>query len=208
MKRTLASLVGAMLLASFSNAVAGIIFVPVDGVKLDDLSLATVQVQNNPGQSSMRIRSDGLSGELTEACGATGQAGSSIAFTQQLQFSVDTQTGSVTGTTNGSLMLNQGPWAGNVFEYQGQVEGSGYCWPYAGEQCGQMVVDLTLQAAFNNPADPGQVGLIRIEVLGSVLTSQSGASWVNYTPNFVLGGDLPIIETLLTSMGEGESCGN
>lgn len=207
MKRTFASFVGAMLLGSFSNAFAGIIFVPVDGVTVGDLNLATVQVHNNGGQSSMQFHTDGLTGELTEACGATGQPGNSISFTQQLQFSVDTKTGSVTGSTNGSLMLNQGPYAGTVFDYQGQVEGMGYCWPFAGEECGQMVVNLNLRAAFTNPADPSQAGVIRIEILGSMLTNQSYASWVSYTPDFVLGADLPVIEMPLTSMGEGESCG-
>ena len=195
------------LLAFSFKTYAGIIFVPIGNVVVDDPMLATVEIHGNAGNSSTEVLTTGLNGELTEVCGATGSEGDSISYTQQLQFEVDGNSGAVTGIANGQLRLNHGPGAGLILNYEGPVEGTAVCRPFQGYRCGQMVIHLKLNGAISDPGDPSRVGLIRMESLGSLLTARDSAQWAAYSPNFVLGGDTSLIELSLTSMGEGESCG-
>lgn len=207
MKLRLIKVIAFLMSALSLKAYAGIIFVPVEGVVVDDPTLATVDIRGNGGSSSIKVLTTGISGELTEACGATGGEGDSISYTQQLQLHVDVDTGDITGIANGQLRPNEGSGANLILTYEGPVEGTAVCRPFQGHSCGQMVIHLKLNGAIGDPGNPSVVGLIRMESLGSLIKDRDSAHWAAYSSNFVLGGDTPLIELSLTSMEEGESCG-
>lgn len=206
MKKPFATCIAIVLLAAFSNAYAGVIFVPVGNVIVGDLDLATVEILKS-NATKMQIRSRGLAGELTQASGATGMPGDSITYTQQREISLDAKTGAVNGYARGQLTLNQGVGAGTALNYQGQLTGTAFCRPFQGRECGQVIVNLTLRGAISDGSDPSRVGLIRTEILGSLITNPSDPHWAAYSPNFVLGGDAPLIEQFLDTMDEGETTG-
>lgn len=206
MKNPLRVILGVMMLLASSVAIAGIIFVPVGG-RYANPELAPVQVQDN-GSGSAVVRTTGLSGEFSlDASDVPPEFDPPVmgcarfAFDQRLELIINLSLGVVEGRTRGRISTPDG-----ALEYRAEVRGNATCVPAGGNSCGQLIVDLETRGILADANDPARVGLIRSEILGSLLRGPGGARWVNLTSNARLGGDAGLIGSL-TSMEDGESCG-
>lgn len=125
-----------------------------------------------------------------------------IPFDQRLEVIINLSLGVVEGRTRGRISTGDGP-----FDYHGEVRGNASCVPASGNSCGQLIVDLEVRGTLSDPTDPARVGLLRMEMLGSLLRGQGSAYWASLTSNASLGGDAGLISSLLDTMEASESCG-
>ncbi len=66
---------------------------------------------------------------------------------------------------------------------------------------------VALAGALKDLSHSNLVRLIRIETLGSLQYGPDSAQWVSLTSNAQLVGDAGLINSLLDTMDEGDSCG-
>lgn len=184
-------------------AVAGILFVPVGGNVFEDVDLAPVRIQDN-GSGSAAIRTTGLAGRLTDAPCGSGPAGSFVGLTQQQELLLGPGRNEVRGRARGTLTLSR---SAEEFRYRGDIRGTARCASSVDDTCSQLVVALELDGIISDPADPGRVGLIRMEQLGSLVRNGQGARWVTLGANVTLGGSESFIGHALASLQPGENCG-
>ena len=206
MKNNLKIILGGTLVLVTSIAVAGIIFVPVGG-RYANPELAPVDIQN-VGDGMVRIRTTGLTGELSLDASdvppefdppALGCA--RFPFDQRLELVINLTLGVVEGRTRGRISTQ-----GGTLEYRGEVHGNATCVPSGGRSCGQLIVDLEMRGVLADLSDPVRSGLIRMEILGSLPRGPDGAQWASLTSNARLGGDAGLISSLLDTMDTGDSC--
>jgi len=202
--RTKFIVTGALLLVT-SIAVAGIIFVPVAG-RYANPEFALVMIHDN-GSGSAAVQTTGLTGEFSLDANDVppefdppASGCKRLPFDQQLELVINLSLGVVEGRTHGHISTQDG-----TLEYRGEVRGNATCVPAGGDSCGQVIVDLEMGGAFVDVSDPERPGLLRMEILGSLLRGPGGAQWASLTSNARLGGDAGLISSL-TSMTEGESC--
>ena len=207
MKNNLKIILGGALLLVTSIAVAGIIFVPINGL-YENPELAPVDIQNI-GDGTVRIRTTGLTGEFSLDASdvppefdppASGCA--RFPFDQRLELTINPLLGVAEGQTRGRISTRNG-----TLDFRGEVRGNATCMPAGGRSCGQLIVDLEMRGALVDVSDPMQPGLLRMEILGSLLRGPDGARWASLTSNARLGGDIGLISSVLDTMDEGESCG-
>jgi len=207
MKNNLKIILGGALLLVTSIAVAGIIFVPVGG-RYANPEFAPVDIQDI-GDGMVRIRTTGLTGEFSLDASDVppefdppASGCKRFPFEQRLELVINLSLGVVEGRTRGRISTQDG-----TLEYRGEVRGNATCVPSGGRSCGQLIVDLdTRGVILADVSDPVRPGLIRMEILGSILRGPDGAQWASLTSNARLGGDAGLISSI-TSMAEGESCG-
>jgi len=209
MKNPLRILVAGALVLLATTAMAGIIFVPV-GNRYVTPELALVQSQSD-GDGTVHIRTTGLNGELSLDANdippgfeGPSQGCARFPFAQALDLLI-TRSGSggnavTEGRSHGTITTQDG-----VLEYHADVRGHSACVPVNGRPCGQLVVDLELRGTLVDPTDPARVGLLRMDMLGSLERSRGSARWASLTSQARLGGDAVLVSSL-TSMTEGESC--
>lgn len=162
------SIVAAALLMTASAATAGIISVPVDSRYIAPES-APVSVQHLGGET-FSIRTSGLAGEwiidgsdLPPEYDVPATTTIVLPFEQDLELIVDIDDGTVSGPP-----INPIPILGHLIVTSPEVRGSASCLPRIGLDCGQLVVDLEIRVAITDPDDPAVVGILRIELLGSL----------------------------------------
>ena len=73
--------------------------------------------------------------------------------------------------------------------------------------CERLVVNVKPEGVLADPSDPQRVGVIRMELLGSLVRDGQDARWVTLEDNATLYGSEVLINSLLETMGEGERCG-
>ena len=208
MKNNLKIILGGALLLVTSIAVAGIIFVPINGL-YENPELAPVDIQNI-GDGTVRIRTTGLTGEFSLDASDVppefdppASGCKRFPFDQRLELVINLSLGVVEGRTRGHISTQDG-----TLEYRGEVHGNATCVPAGGRSCGQLIVDLEMRGVIlADVSDPVRPGLIRMEILGSILRGPDGAQWASLTSNARLGGDAGLISSVLDTMDEGEFCG-
>ena len=188
-------------------AVAGIIFVPVGGV-YENTELAEVVVERLSGER-LRIATTGLGGELQlDAADVPPRfepppvGCARLPLLQQLELLVRPANGNARGRTTGEIAVGA-----STLRYRGSATGSAECMTHAGRACGQLVVDLDLRIALSDPADPGRVGSLRMQWLGSLVRGAGTGQWVAASAAAALKTDDALLQRLLDTMDEGDSCG-
>lgn len=201
----LKAIVAAALLMAASPAMAGIIFVPVSG-QYTAPETAPVNVQHLDGET-FRFHTSGLAGEwiidggdLPPENDFPAAAQAVLPFIQDLELVIDLGAGTVSAAGVSRSM----DWSSPLLA---QIAGHASCVPRNGLDCGQLVVHLELQGFLTNSNDPACVGMLRTELLGSLVWDGAAAAhWTSVTASARLEGAGGLIGTI-TSMGEGESCG-
>jgi len=188
-----------------TSALAGLLFVPV-GSRYEDPGLATVQVRTTGER--IQVRTTGLQGrmavrarDLASVAGAPATGCAVLPFTQDLTLDLDLAKGVAEGTSQGQIQLN-----GKVVRFQAQVRGSATCMPSSGAACGQAVVHLDLLGALADPSDQASVGLLRAQMLGSLLRSNPSAPWAAMSADVSLGVSPRLVTSILETM-EDDECG-
>jgi hypothetical protein len=188
-----------------ATAAAALVFAPVS-TEYDDPGLATVNLRGGGGQ--IQVRTTDLQGrlavkasDLPPASGAPAQGCAVMPFTQDLTLSLDLAKGVAEGSSSGQIHLD-----GKVVRLQAAVQGSASCMPFDGAACGQVIVDLDLRGALANPGDPAAVGLLRMQMLGSLVRGNPTAPWAAMSADTSLGLSRPLVTSILDTMEEGE-CG-
>jgi len=189
MKNLLKIIVFGALLLTVTTALAGIIFVPVSGRYVTP-ELAPVDIQRT-GDGLIKFRTTGLIGKLTldcsevEECQSIDNGCAEIPFTQQIELTLNHQTGNIEGRTRGRLDTQPS------YEFIAKVRGEATCLPPGGQSCGQIVMDLEARGVISDRVDPSGVGTLRMQVLGSLLRDGSSASWAILSGRGTLGFALP-----------------
>lgn len=221
-RNSLTAIVAAALLMAASPAMAGIIFVPV-GNHYTAPETAPVNVQHLDGET-FRFRTSGLAGEWIidggdlppeNAFPAAAQA--VLPFIQDLELVVD-----IGGeTASDPLIMRKFADAASVYLViikemdeastlmitTTEFRGNASCVPRNGFDCGQLVVHLEMQGFITNSSDPACIGMLRTELLGSLVwDGVAAAHWTSLTASARLEGAGGLIGTII-SMEEGESCG-
>ena len=188
-----------------TSAVAGLLFAPL-GSRYDDPGLATVQVRTTG--EKIQIRTTGLQGRMalsarhlppTAGGPATGCA--VMPFTQDLTLDLDLAKGVVEGTSSGQIQLS-----GKVLRFQAPVHGSASCMPSGGTACGVAVLDLNLLGVVADPSDHASVGLLRMQMLASLVRGNPSAPWAAISANVSLGLSPRLVTSILETM-EDDECG-
>ena len=206
MKRQLVAAAMALPLtfALTTPALAGIVAVPVGGHTFENVSAVGVEIRNGGRRGAIGIRTTGLRGRFDTTPGGTGPAGSFIGVTQDQSLLFDPDSGTIEGEARGQLTLTS---QGIALNYQGNLTGIGRCVSGTGRRCEQLVVTVKLEGVLADPNDPQRVGVIRMELLGSLIRDGRGARWVTLEDNATLHGSEALINSILESMEEGESDG-
>lgn len=183
MNRFAPLIAGATLTALSAPVLSGLVFLPVTGIMIEPTSPPAIWIGEEFGPY---LISSEVAGDFTGSQGATGPNGAAIPFSQRLKFSLDPADGVVRGTADGRLALpgGTGQWISG-----GHVQGKATCLPMSGDPCGQLVVHLTIDAAMSAENDPGRVGLVRFELLGSLVRHGSRASWASLAAHARIAGD-------------------
>lgn len=198
-KNRLKIIVTSALLLATSIAVAGILFVPVGG-RFSTPELAPVNIQNL-GDGAFRISTSGLTGELTiqgsdfpPEYNVPATAKESLPFDQQLELVIDVAEGTVSGRSTTNFIDASSSYLAAIAEVRGHAS----CLPLNGRECGQLVVDLELRGILSDPNDPASVGQLRMEMLGSLVwTDTDVVHWAAMSANATLGGNEVLINSVL-----------
>ena len=190
MKNKLKIILGGVLLLVTSIAVAGIIFVPVGG-RYSNPELAPVDFLVQDADGTIRIRTTGLTGRLTldcsevEECQSIDNGCAEIPFTQEIELTLDRQTGNIEGRTRGRLDSQPS------YEFIAKVQGEATCLPSGVQSCGQIVFDLESRGVFSDRSDPSGVGTLRMQILGSLIRGSNTANWAAFSSRGTFGFALP-----------------
>jgi hypothetical protein len=185
-------------------ALAGVVAVPVGGHTFENVSDANVEINNGAPDGAVRISTMGLSGRFDTTPGGAGPAGAFIGVTQEQTLLFDPDTGTITGRARGRLTFTE---QGIQLNYRGNLTGIGSCVSGTGRRCAQLVVSLKLEGVIADPNNPQRVGVIRMELLGSLVRDEQGGRWVTLEDNATLYGSEEFRTLSLTTMAEGETCG-
>ena len=190
-------LASALLLAT-TNAVAGVIFVPVGNVYAYP-ELASVRIEDS-GAGSTTVRTTGLEGEFTidtndlpPVCETAGSTVEHLSFVQHLELVINLSLGVVEGSSRGRVVPNNG-----ALEFRASIQGNATCLPFDGRDCGQLIVDLELQGALSDPNDPAKAGRLRTQLLGSLIRDDADLlHWAALSANSQIAGNEALINSAL-----------
>ncbi|MDJ0657577.1 MAG: hypothetical protein QNJ40_25675 [Xanthomonadales bacterium] len=189
----------AALVAIAGIACAGIIYVPVGGL-IVDLDTTPVQVREQGNQ--IRVETTGLTSQLD--CVDQPPDETFVLLTQNLRLRFDQRDGKVSGTVLGSMDK-----ASAQLALRGGIDGEASCFPTGSDDCGAMVVDLTVRNRLVDVSDPTLPELLLDQrLLGSLQRNGRFARWVRMDADLRLGGPEDVVATVIESMEAGDSCGN